>query len=288
MTQQKQREGTENVICHGCYKECDRLAKNYLCAKCLICTVCEEFTDEFGKLTAVCNRCGSRAHANAETKCTIYISTPRSYYCIKCRKCTICNQEIPDKSKVKVKNCGVCKARAHVSCVQGISTGASKYKCCGTRSMSHNPHERNVIEVNRDGNCFFNSMAINIKNKPDKWQHLGISLNKENSIISRYLRLVLVCELLGVRRPLYEEFFAPENLALENYEEEVKKFLTLTFFDSLIGDFMPGALAKALNCSIVIYFKDSGRKWTIEPTEGGTIPTAYLIYNRDGYDAVIP
>ena len=157
--------------------------------------------------------------------------------------------------------------------------------------MSHNPHDllqRNVVEVKRDGNCFFNSMAINIKNKPDKW-HLGISLNKENSIISRYLRQVLVKELLGASRQLYEDH-APE-IAPENYEEEVNKFLTLTFFDSPIGDLMPGALAKALNCSIVIYYKGKGRTWTIYPTKGGTIPTAYLIYDPDGpghYDAVTP
>ena len=121
------------------------------------------------------------------------------------------------------------------------------------------------------------SMAINIKNTPDTWQNLGKALvkNKE-SIISRYLRGVLVRELLGVRRQLYE-YHAPEN-----YEEEVKKFLSPTFFDSPIGDFMPAALAKALDCSIVISFKDSNHKWTIRPTEGGTIPTAYLIYDRYG------
>ncbi len=160
--------------------------------------------------------------------------------------------------------------------MQGISTGASKY-ICGPCDLAEERY------------CFFNSMAINIKNKPDKWQHLGISLNKENSIISRYLRLVLVKELLGARRQHYEEFLTPEDLiAPENYEEEVKKFLTLTVFDSPIKNFMLNALVKTLDCSIVIYFKDSDRKRTIEPTEGGTIPTAYLIYDRDGYVAVIP
>ncbi len=186
--------------------------------------------------------------------------------------------------------------------MRGNSTGASNYicgpcdlakECCKTRSMSHNPHDLlqktiqgNVRKVKRNGNCFFNSMAINIKSKPDEWQHLGI-LYKGNPSISRHLRRILVKELLGARRQFYEERLPPEDLAPENYEEEVNKFLTPRFFYSPIGDFMPAALANALNCSIVIYFKDSHVNWVIKPTER---PTAYLIYDQDGpghYDAVI-
>ncbi len=231
-----------------------------------------------------------------------------SYDCIKCRTCTICEKLCEKVTKKSgVIKCGVCKASAHASCVRPISTDASNYICskCDpplilakqTRSISHTTlnssektirkRRRKIIQVNGDGNCFFNAMAINIMYKPNEWQQLLAFIpNKQKSSISKYLRLVLVRELLGERRQLYEDMAPP---SVEDYEEEVNKFRAITFYNSPIGDFMPEALAIALNCSIVIYFKDPKRKaWTIQPT---AIPTAFLRYNREGtghYDAVIP
>ncbi len=80
--------------CHSCAhanRVCTDHAnacKSYLCAKCRKCTVCEELTNEHGTYTAVCTRCESRAHANAETNCTQYNKAnkaSKTYICGKCR-----------------------------------------------------------------------------------------------------------------------------------------------------------------------------------------------------------
>ena len=63
----------------------------------------------------------------------------------------------------------------------------------------------------------------------------------------------MVEELLGPKRPEYEAFLSS---LVPNYEQTVKCFLDPSFFNSPIGNAMPLAMARALQCSIVIFFSD--------------------------------
>ena len=93
---EKQTGPTCVVICRQCNscahanKVCTRYARastNYLCAKCRTCTVCKKLTNESGTYTAVCTKCESRAHANAETDCTPYKKANKASKKYVCKKC---------------------------------------------------------------------------------------------------------------------------------------------------------------------------------------------------------
>ena len=104
-----------------------------------------------------------------------------------------------------------------------------------------------------DGNCFFSAIAENIKHSPDQWKPVLNTIVSDETNLSTVLRKAMVEELLGPKRPEYEAFLSP---LVPNYELAVKCFLDQSFFNSPIGNAMPLAMARAIQCSIVIFYSD--------------------------------
>lgn len=148
------------------------------------------------------------------------------------------------------------------------------------------------VPVIGDGNCFFKAMAINLESDKTRWHQafslIGITPGTDYNI-SEKLRVAFVKEILGERRPQYEEFLGP---IVDDFEKDANKFLEANFYDSPIGNAMPLALATALRCSIVIYTTDTKRPpMYISPDIVTTIATAFVIYEPQGpghYDAALP
>ena len=102
-----------------------------------------------------------------------------------------------------------------------------------------------------DGNCFFSAIAENIKHSPDQWKPVLNTIASDETNLSTTLRKAMVEELLGPKRPEYEAFLSPLVL---NYELAVKCFLDQSIFNSPIGNAMPLAMARAIQCLIVIFY----------------------------------
>ena len=136
-----------------------------------------------------------------------------------------------------------------------------------------------------DGDCFFQAIAANIRQCPDHWQ-LALNNNNIETDLPTALRRIMV---LRQRRQEYEDFLSP---LVSNYEESVKSFLDPSFFNSPIGNAMPLAIARALQCSIVIFSVDNSQPTRfISPVNVECSATAFVVYNPHElghYDAALP
>ena len=108
-----------------------------------------------------------------------------------------------------------------------------------------------ISPANTDGNCFFQSVAINICTNPSAWSHLHVvgKCTPKITDMTAKLRQLFVDEILGDHRTMYEHFVQP----IDDYTTESKKFSQDGFYNSSVGDLMPVAMATALLTNIVIF-----------------------------------
>ena len=108
-----------------------------------------------------------------------------------------------------------------------------------------------ISPANTDGNCFFQSVTINICTNPSAWSHLHVvgKCTPKITDMTAKLRQLFVDEILGDHRTMYEHFVQP----IDDYTTESKKFLQDGFYNSSVGDLMPVAMATALLTNIVIF-----------------------------------
>ena len=147
-----------------------------------------------------------------------------------------------------------------------------------------------ILPVNKDGNCFFKSVAINICTNNTAWSHLHVLGNCTPEIPDMTAKLcqIFVDEILGDRCTMYEHFVQP----IDDYVTQSKKFLQDRFYNSAIGDLMPVAIATALLANIVIFStnQDSHPMYVV-PMAGCPNGIIFLVYNPAGtghYDAAVP
>ena len=147
-----------------------------------------------------------------------------------------------------------------------------------------------------DGNCFFNSVALNLMSDYDRWRdtlmRVGISQNvmTDLKLLSMELRRLFVQEIVGERREMYESYTIPENQV--DYPSEANKFLQDGFYASYLGDTMPPALATVLQSPIIVITANTDNTvMYITPEVVTTEYSLFLIYNPTGpghYDAALP
>lgn len=132
-------------------------------------------------------------------------------------------------------------------------------------------HENNIEEILSDwmfqrvrvdssngvGDCFFQSIVMNIMERPEISQL--VKIQGENMLeIVQDLRSKLVMEWLGENREYYTEFLLlPEQVEQSKeqlYEAMASKFLQMGFYSSDTGDIMPLGLSNALGLPILITF----------------------------------
>ena len=146
-----------------------------------------------------------------------------------------------------------------------------------------------IVNVPEDGNCFFTSVALELSNfAKDTIQQLGLPLSAPITDLVSKLRAVMVEELLGARRYLYEEFF-PD---ISQYDKWADDFRQNYFYDCDLGNIMPLAMANALSMSFVI-FTSHERSPVYYVTPSCCTPTniLYVAYTTCGsghYEACIP
>lgn len=147
-----------------------------------------------------------------------------------------------------------------------------------------------ISPSNTDGNCFFQSIAINICTNPSAWSHLHVvgKCTPEISDMTAKLRQIFVDEILGNHRSMYEHFVQP----IEDFTAESKRFLQDGFYNNSVGDLMPVAMATALLTNIVIFStnQDSHPMYVV-PMAGSPNGIIFLVYHPAGtghYDAAIP
>ena len=190
-----------------------------------------------------------------------------------------------------------------------VSTGSTGYlqvvkqfvlyesSSCFSGEVCLNPELVETLQANGlqftpipgDGDCFFKAIAANIRQCPEHWQLALNNIGINETDLPTALRQIMVDELLGHRRQEYEDFLSP---LVSNYEESVKSFLDPSFFNSPIGNAMPLALARALQCSIVIFSVDNSQPTRfISPVNVECSATAFVVYNPHElghYDAALP
>ena len=143
----------------------------------------------------------------------------------------------------------------------------------------------------KDGNCFFNALAMNIYANLDSWNHsltrIGAN-NLEIASLTMKLRQVFVQEITGEHQVAYENFITTDL----DYHEEAIKFLQDGFYASAIGDLMPLAMANVLQAAILIITTNAhSNPMYVTPEAGGIEGTIILVYNPSGsghYDAAVP
>ena len=140
-----------------------------------------------------------------------------------------------------------------------------------------------------DGNCFFVSVALNLVNDPEAnkniMEEVGIDLDQPITALVCKLRKILVNEWLGPKRREYDVVCDSEE-----YEAEAVKFLHDGYYDSVIGDTMPLAMANALKCNIVLFRSSPGMPISyIVPRQSANnvIFIAYTDYGPGHYDSVL-
>ena len=186
----------------------------------------------------------------------------------------------------------------YVKCFVSYSASTPEFSqdsVCSEQSLiDHlNKNGLHFTSILGDGNCFFSAVAKNIRHSPDQWKPVLTKL-KIDELTAEFdltiaMRKAMVDELLGHQRLEYENFLGS---LVPNYEQAVKHFLNPTFFDSPIGNAMPLALARAIQCSIVIFHSNISQPPTfISPVNVDCSATAFLVYNPNGsghYDAALP
>ena len=109
-----------------------------------------------------------------------------------------------------------------------------------------------LIPVPKDGNCFFLSVALSLRQDINNYQPIlskfGVHINDSVVNLSLKLREVIVQEWLGPNQQEYESFIINES----TYEDDAKKFLQSAHYNPDLGDIMPLAMANTLCVSFVI------------------------------------
>jgi len=149
-----------------------------------------------------------------------------------------------------------------------------------------------ISPANADGNCFFQSVAINICANPSAWSHLHVvgKIAPNVPALTAKLRQLFVDEILGEHRKMYEYFIQP----IDDYVTESKRFLQDGFYNNDVGDLMPVAMATALLTNIIIFRQNEDHHvhpMYVVPMNGSPNGTVFLVYNPAGtghYDAAIP
>ena len=151
------------------------------------------------------------------------------------------------------------------------------------------------LEIVKDGNCFFMSVATILSKTPGLGEQtcleIGASLHllEDTFMLSKHLRKLFVEELLSERSSNYSAFLIDEDQ--QNWEDEVKKFLNVGYFNSCIGDLMPYVMANVLNVSIVVIPVDARIPvMYVSPQEVTNRGTVFLVYTQEGpghYDAAV-
>ena len=137
------------------------------------------------------------------------------------------------------------------------------------------------IEVLKDGNCFFMSVATIISRNRELGQVLcserGPSMQLEDTFtLSKHLRRLFVDELLSDRCD-YKAFLVDDIQTI--WEDEVKKFASVGHFDSVVGDLMPYAISNILGINIVIIPTDCHTPvMYVNPTEVSNKGIIFLVY----------
>ena len=161
------------------------------------------------------------------------------------------------------------------------------------RRLNHLVHSWNfsIINVPEDGNCFFTSVALELSNfAKASIEQLGLPLSAPITELVTKLRNVMVDELLGPRRHLYEEFFP--NVDTLQYVEHANNFRMNYFYNCELGNAMPAALANALSMSFVIFTShDRSPVYYVTSASATSANVLYMAYNAHGnghYQACIP
>lgn len=145
----------------------------------------------------------------------------------------------------------------------------------------------------RDGNWFFTSVALSLVSQEAKWSdtltRISILPQMRSNVanVANVLRKLFVQELLQ-QQEAYESF-VEEGVV---YLQEAKKFLQDGFYDNMLGDTMPLAMATVLQATIII-FPSSSESSTmyITPQRITTDETIFVCYDPTGsghYDAALP
>lgn len=142
--------------------------------------------------------------------------------------------------------------------------------------------------IDKDGNCFFKSFALNLLCNTENYSNIlsQHGITTPHSELHKQLRQVFVHEVLGERRPTYVTFLEAGTV---DFEIEAKRFLEDGYFNSVVGDLMPLALANALHVNIIIFSND--RQLYVTPDIDSPLGTIFLVYTAFGaghYDAALP
>ena len=116
------------------------------------------------------------------------------------------------------------------------------------------------IEITKDGNCFFMSIATILSKSHDSGQHICSEIGAS----SQDTFTLSVHKLLSDRYD-YRAFLVDEDQT--KWEDEVKKFESIGHFDSFLGDLMPYAMSNVLHISIVIIPVDAAIPCDKVPTK---------------------
>ena len=116
-----------------------------------------------------------------------------------------------------------------------------------------------IKAVQRDGNCFFTSVALQIEKMSiegtlvepirNHFSHLGIRSSLGIDGIAATLRQLLVNQWLGPDMDYYVNFFGNAGF---NFRQEAIRFLDPNVFASPLGDAMPLGIANILRLPIMI------------------------------------
>ena len=153
-------------------------------------------------------------------------------------------------------------------------SGIHSFSCCTSASL-HDTDEHvsrldaittswgfSRVAVPGDGNCFFTSLSLSILTQlstlSEHSHSKGVKFQMDTNITNLVLELrrLMVNELL-VNRHLYDGFFE-DTFEQDNYEQEVNKFLSMSYYDSNVGNAIPLAMARALSLKIVIFTSIKG------------------------------
>ena len=148
-------------------------------------------------------------------------------------------------------------------------------ECDSTRLLTH--YGLVLTPSQRDGNCFFTSVAINLS-KSSNWSQtltrIGLSPDSDVPMVARTLRQLFVQEL-AEHQETYENFMETGM----DYLVDAKKFLQDGFFAHSLGDTMPLALATVLQATIIIFTSNQEHPIYITPNLITTEEAIILVYD---------
>ena len=149
-----------------------------------------------------------------------------------------------------------------------------------------------VISTKPNGNCFFQAIAINIANNANLSNINNLfpeSDLKDTDTMVVALRKTFVTEILSQNQSLYNDFIPCD---ANDFVAEAQKFLESGYFNSMLGDLMPLAIATALKVTIFILSPNiPSTPLYVIPLCGEPIGMIFLVHDSTAgghYDAAIP